>query len=164
VPSDGLNTGPERLPTKVVELENSSWVVPRGVCHTEWFIRLGDVWTRIADVPSASAIVAGDESGQSDADGFVIRRPGCQYLCRYRLLLPVGTAVRRRVSRPRDARPPSRSTETVSVDLRRDILTYFRFTKPPLRVVETNFRVTRGGLVSDAQWERVAARRASGAR
>lgn len=163
VPASPPSPGVRAFPSRVLELENSSWVVARGVCHTEWFVRVGEAWTRIADVPGASATVADDhaESGAGDTDGFVNRPAGCQYICRYRLTLPIGTAVRRRVSKPREARRTSRGAETVSAGLRRDILTYFRFMKPPVGVVETNFRLTRAGLVSEAQWENAAARRAN---
>ena len=144
-------------PATVVELENSSWVVERGVRHTEWFVKLGDAWTHLADVPAAASSRAEDdpEDGVVEPEGRQVLPPGCQYLIRFRLVLPHGTPVRRRVSMPRDGRRARRaSAGAVGTDLKRDILSFFRYTKPPLAVVETEFRVVRAGLVTLQRWER----------
>jgi hypothetical protein len=146
----------KRSTTATVELENSSWVVERGVRHTEWFVKLGDDWARVADVAGTEA-TAGSSDGAKDKDDFgdVHLPPGCQYLHRFRVVLPLGTPIRRRVSKPRSARLASRSgSEAVGVDLKRDILGYFRFAKPPLSVTETCFLVARRGLVLDQRVER----------
>lgn len=155
----------ERGATVSVELENSSWVAPRGVRHTEWFVKVGDGWTRLTELPEVLVTLAEEDPEDGSApEGFVTRPPGCQYLCRFRVVLPVGTALRRRVSMPRDARRTrrARGTAPVGFDLRRDILSHFRYAKPPLSVLETHFRVGRRGLVAETEWERAIARKASG--
>lgn len=149
----------------IVELENSSWVVERGVRHTEWYVKFGDVWSRAADARDTVATrAANDPELGSHGGDFLVLPPGCQYLCRLRLRLPVGTSVRRRVSTPRQlrrSRARHGESDAVGADLRRDILSFFRHSKPPLAVVETEFRVTRRGLVPAEVWER---KRASGLR
>jgi hypothetical protein len=141
----------KRATTATVELENSTWVVERGVRHTEWFVKLADAWVRAADVPGVEASLRSDQSA-SDVDHFADLNlpPGCQYLCRFRMIVPLGTPVRRRVSKPRNVRRAAARSEVVGADLKRDVLAYFRFAKPPLSVTETRFLVARGGrLVLD---------------
>jgi len=141
----------------VVEMENSSWIVERGVRHTEWFVQLGGVWIRAAEAPDAATTHASEDSepGRTESGEMVVMPPGCQYLCRLSLRLPVGTPVRRRVSMPRRSRARSRpAAGPMAPDLRRDILSFFRYPKPPLAVVETEFRVARRGLVPAELWER----------
>lgn len=161
----GVRTVPAQKPSGgkavAVEFENSTWVVERGVRHTEWFVKLGDGWKRVADVAGAETnLGACDVTTDSDVVGDVHLPPGCQYLNRYRLVVPLGTLVRRRVSRPRTTRrTPSSRSETVGTDLKRDVLAYFRFAKPPLAVMETHFIVGRRGLVLDQSVERRVAGR-----
>ena len=158
MPSKGRSIEPRT--TATVELENSSWVVARGVRHTEWFVKLADGWVRIADVPGAEGFGTPDARNESNQFGDVHLPPGCQYLCRFRVVLPLGTPIRRHVSRPRGVRRAGASrSETVGTDLKRDVLSYFRFAKPPLAVAETLFLVARRGLVLAERAERrVAAR------
>jgi len=142
---------------RTVEFENSSWVVERGVRHTEWFVKLADGWVRVADVPGVEASLgSGDATDESGDFGDLRVPPGCQYLCRFRLVLPLGTPIRRRVSKPRSVRrSASPRSGIVGTDLKRDVLAYFRFMKPPLSVSETLFLVARRGLVVDerpVQW------------
>jgi hypothetical protein len=144
--------------TATVEVENSTWVVPRGVRHTEWFVKLADGWVRVADVPGVEASLGSDGAGSDSHDFGDVHLPaGCQFLCRFRLSVPLGTAVRRRVSKPRGVRRPAARSEAVGTDLKRDVLAYFRFAKPPLSVTETRFVVGRRGLVLDERTERRAA-------
>ncbi len=151
-----MSAEPTKTTTTSVELENSSWVVERGVRHTEWFVKLADGWVRATDIPGAEASpVSSEAQGDGDAFGDVHLPPGCQYLRRLRIVLPLGTPLRRRVSKPRSVRraAPPRS-EALGADLKRDILGYFRFQKPPLAVTETRFLVARRGLVLDQRAER----------
>jgi hypothetical protein len=137
--------------TTTVELENSTWVVERGVRHTEWFVKLADSWARVADVAGVeTSLGSSDDVTVTDDFGDVHLPPGCQYICRFRVVLPLGTPLRRRVSRPRSARRAAPSgSDAVGADLKRDILGYFRYAKPPLAVTETHFLVARRGLVLD---------------
>jgi hypothetical protein len=151
-----------RSTTALIEFENSTWVVERGVRHTEWFVKLNDAWVRVADVPGAEACL-GSSGDETDSDGFSDVRlpPGCQYLRRFRLVLPLGTPIRRRVSKPRSVRRAAApGSQAVAADLKRDVLTYFRFAKPPLAVSETEFLVARRGLVIGERPERKTAGRA----
>lgn len=144
----------------MVEFENSSWVVERGVRHTEWFVKLADKWVRVADVQGIDADPAIVGTAGEIDDEYI--PPGCQYLRRFRVVLPLGTPVHRRVSSPRSTRRSSApsTSKAVGADLKRDILSYFRYAKPPLAVVETHFRVARRGLVPEERWERAVAGRA----
>ena len=141
--------------TAVVELENSTWVVERGVRHTEWFVKIGAVWARAADMPEAVALDTRDDAVDPSLE-LAERPPGCQYLCRVRLTLPIGTELKRRVSSPRSVRRrKGRGGAPVGTrDLRRDILSFFRYVKPPLTVKEMDFRVTRRGIVSAERRDR----------
>jgi hypothetical protein len=141
------------VPNVLVELDTGTWVVERGVEHRRWRVKVGDTWCDADRAPHAN-VQSGADDGGADAHELLVRPPGCQYLCRCRLSLPVGSEVELFVTRPRQhAVPPGA-----------DLLSWLKSSKPARTTTVLRDRVGRTGrLVAESVWqemrERASARR-----
>jgi hypothetical protein len=134
-----LGAGPTQ-PTRVeVELENSSYIEGRGVRHTHWDVQVNDAWVPIDELRGIPQVEADPELWLApDVDQRRVIPPGCQYRITYVPRLPLGTKVRKRVSKPRDDARHDSSAATLKAALGGASLPR----KLPLAVKITEYRVT----------------------
>ena len=142
-----------------LDLEVSSWIEGRGVRHTDWVVRLRDAWIPIQDLPEIDATRAEHEVAANEIDPLRVLPPGCQYRITYHLRLPIGTALRRRVSSPRpDVRRREPPPKTLNAAVH-DVLAAFPPPKPPLKTTLTDFRIAGPDrLLTEAEWNEERAR------
>ena len=115
-----MPTGPSTAPSPAIvaiDLEDSSWIVGRGVLHTRWSVRLNDAWVDVRDLPGVVSTAA--EAGMAfaeDTDDERVIPPGCQYRITHHLRLPVGTRLRKRISTPRELPPRKHARLPATLD------------------------------------------------
>jgi hypothetical protein len=151
VPPETHSNPARAVPNVLVELDTGTWVVERGVEHRRWRVKVGGTWCDADRAPNANVQSGADEAGV-DAHELLVRPPGCQYLRRCRLSLPVGSEVELFVTRPREhAVPPGA-----------DLLSWLKYTKPARKTTVQRYRVGRTGrLVAESVWQKMRQRAGS---